>query len=315
MEIAMGRAPSPRPIFTNKFSIFHRFYYFCIRKVPFTMKRKHLFCELGPTAYAISLNKQIITRKIRNLISDRRLARLCEPDPAEGFPAVVYAHRSSMIKRGPGIDMQLQLNKVRNIALACSRIDGVVIRPGETFSFWHLVGRTSRANGFAPGRVLANGRLVAGVGGGLCNLANTLHILFMHSPLTVVELHHHSAALVPDPGGVRIPYSAGTSVNYNFLDLRFRNDTDRPVRLLARCEGDDLVAELRTTRPFSTEYRIVEENHHFHLAENGSYYRLSRIYRETVDRATGRILARKLKWDNRSRVMFDPALLPADQIR
>ena len=75
------------------------------------------------------------------------------------------------------------------------------------------------------------------------------------------------------------------------------------------------MAELRTTRPFSTEYRIVEENHHFHLAENGSYYRLSRIYRETVDRATGRILARELKWDNRSRVMFDPALLPADQIR
>lgn len=270
------------------------------------MKRKRLFCELGPWAYALSLQKQILTRKLNNLLSKEQFATELSP---EMLPVVVWRHSSNMIKRGPGIDERLQLNKADNIRLACSRMNGLIVNPGESFSFWKLVGKTSKRNGFSEGRVLINGRLVAGLGGGLCNLANTLHILFMHSPMTITELHHHSDALAPDPGGVRVPYSAGTSVNYNFLDLRFRNDSDQPVQIIARCEGDDLIAELRTVKEFPTTYRIVEEGHHFKKEDNGNYYRVSKIYRETLDRSTGKVLARELKWDNHSRVMFDPDLL------
>ena len=190
-----------------------------------------------------------------------------------------------MIKRGPGIDPQLQLNKADNIRLACSRMNGVIVNPGETFSFWKLVGKTSKRNGFAEGRVIVNGKLVAGVGGGLCNLANTINLLVMHSPMTITELHHHSDALAP------------------------------PVQLCAWCDGDDLCTELRTTMEFPTTYRLVEEDHHFHQEASGNYYRISKIYLETMDRTTGEVLERRLQWDNRSRVMFDPALIPAEQIR
>lgn len=274
--------------------------------------RKRLFCELGPWAYSLSLKKQIGVRKIRNLLTRERFAK---EHSKTLLPAVVASHRSNMIKKGPGISPQLQYNKAANIDLACRKMDGLIVKPGETFSFWHQVGKTSKRNGFSDGRVLVNGKLVAGVGGGLCNLANTLHLLFMHSPMTITELHHHSDALAPDPDGKREPYSAGTSVNYNFLDLRFRNDTDRPVQLSARCEEEDLVAELRTTEPFDTEYRIVEEDHHFHKEENGIFYRKSKIYRETIDKKTGKVVGRELKWDNRSKVMFDYDLIPKDQIR
>ena len=163
--------------------------------------------------------------------------------------------------------------------------------------------------------MIVNGKLVAGVGGGLCNLANTINLLVMHSPMTITELHHHSDALAPDPGGVRVPYSAGTSVNYNFVDYRFRNDTEQPVQLCAWCDGDDLCTELRTTMEFPTTYRLVEEGHHFHQEASGNYYRISKIYLETLDRTTGEVLERRLQWDNRSRVMFDPALIPPEQIR
>lgn len=276
------------------------------------MSEKRLFCERGPLAYAISLQKQILTRKWRNFRGNVKFARTYADEP---LGTIIHSHTSGMIKRGPGIDPELQHNKADNIRLACSRLDGLLIRPGETFSFWDRVGKTSRRNGFAKGRVLVNGKLVAGYGGGLCNLANTLHILFMHSPLTVVELHHHSDALAPDPDWVRTPYSAGTSVSYNYIDLRMRNDTDRDIQIIARCEGDTLVAELRTTTPFDVEYRIVEEGHHFHRAADGRYYRISKIYRETLDPESGRVLARELKWDNRSRVMFDAALIPPELIR
>ena len=273
-------------------------------------KKKRLFCELGPVAYQISLRKEILTRHLKNLAGRERFAR---ERTDTWLPVVVSSHSGDMIKRGPGIDPVLQQNKADNIRLACSRIDGIVVRPGETFSFWKLVGKTSRRNGFSEGRIIAGGRLVSGVGGGLCNLANTLCLLMLHSPVTFTELHHHSDALAPDPGNIRVPYSAGTSVSYNYLDLRFRNDTDQPVQLHTWCEGDFLRAEMRTTEEFPYLYRIAEEGHHFRK-EGEKYYPVSKIYRETYSRATGELLHRELNWDNHSEEMFDYALIPQDQI-
>ena len=273
---------------------------------------KKLFCELCPATYWLSRQKCIVVRRLRNLLSRTPMARTRQQ---ESLPVLVTSHTTHMIKRGPGIDPRLQQNKADNIRLAASRMDGLVIMPGETFSFWLCVGQTSRRNGFKDGRVLVNGKLQAGTGGGLCNLANTLHLLAIHSPLTVTELHHHSDALAPDPDGRRVPYSAGTSVNWNYLDLRFLNTTDQPLQLRVRCEGDELHAELRTTQEYPFTYRLSEEDHHFHREADGHYYRISRIYRETLDRQTGRLLDRQLKWRNHSRVHFDPSLIPPEQIR
>lgn len=275
-------------------------------------KKKKLFCEISPTTYAISLKKEILKRHIKNLMGSEKYATCHDDTP---LPVVVHVVSGNMIKRGPGIDPQLQQNKADNIRLACSKINRLVVSPGETFSFWQTVGKTSRKNGFADGRVLVNGRLVAGVGGGLCNLANTLCLLMLHSPMTITELHHHSDALTPDPGGRRVPYSAGASVNYNFIDLRFRNDTSQPVQLCTWCKGDDLHAEMRTTEEFPYTYRIAEEDHHFHQEDDGKYYRISRIYIETLDRTTNEVVKRELNWKNHSEVMFDYALIPPEQIR
>ncbi len=73
----------------------------------------------------------------------------------------------------------------------------MMIHPGETFSFWKTVGKTTKKNGYKEGRIIKNNRLIAGVGGGLCNLGNTLHLLVLHSPLKVTEFHKHSNALAP----------------------------------------------------------------------------------------------------------------------
>ncbi len=275
-------------------------------------KRRKLFCEISPLTYAISLRKGIITRHIQDFFTKEKFAT---EHTSELLPVVVSSHHGDMIKRGPGIDPVLQQNKADNIRLSCSRIDGLMIRPGQTFSFWRTVGKTSRRNGFKDGRVLVNGRLVAGVGGGLCNLANTLNLLVLHSPLTITELHHHSDALAPDPQGKHVPYSAGTSVNYNFIDYRFRNDTDQPVQLHTWCEGDDLCCELRAAEPYPWQYRLVEEDHHFHLEDDGRYFRRSKIYRETMDPSTGEVVKRELSWNNRSEVMFDYSLIPEEQKR
>lgn len=275
------------------------------------MKKRKLFCEISPTTYAIALKKQIITRHIKNFLGKDKWAHTFEQ---EKLPVLVASHHSNMIKRGPGIDPQLQLNKADNIRLACSKMNGLIINPGEAFSFWKYVGKTSKKNGFSEGRIIANGKLIAGVGGGLCNLANTINLTVLHSPMTITELHHHSDALAPDPDGKRVPYSAGTSVNYNFVDYRFCNNTSQPVQLCTWCDGDTLKTELRTTEQFPNTYSIVEEGHHFHKEDNGKYYRVSKIYIDTIDRSTGEIVNHKLHWNNHSEVMFDYSLIPAEQI-
>ena len=275
-------------------------------------KKKKLFCEISPLTYAISLQKEIAKRHIKNVLGKEKFAKNIL---AEKLPTIVFQSHNDMIKRGPGIDPTHQLNKAENIKLACSKINGVVINPGETFSFWKRVGKTSKKNGFAEGRVIVNGKLKAGLGGGLCNLANTINLLILNSPLTITEIHHHSDALAPDPNGVRVPYSAGTSVNYNFIDYRFRNDTDQPVQLCTWCEGDFLYTELRTSKQFPLEYRIVEEGHHFHQEANGKFYRISKIYREAIKRDSSEVVDRKLIWDNHSEVMFDYDQIPKEQIK
>lgn len=170
------------------------------------------------------------------------------------------------------------------------------------------MGKTTKRKGYRDGRILVRNHILPGIGGGLCNLANTIHRVVLVSPLTVTEFHKHSDALAPDEGP-RVPFSSGTSVFYNNGDYRFKNETDQTFQLLLWCDEDNLYAELRCERPLPCRYRIVEEGHHFQK-EGGKYYRVSKIYKETLDAQTGQLLHRELVLDNHSEVMYAPALIP-----
>ena len=275
------------------------------------MFKGKLFCEMNPVFYAISEQKEICRRHLKNLTGKDQFAK---DKRAQKLPVTVYAKTSGLIKRGPGIEPELQENKAVNIDLASKQINNIVIHPGETFSFWKTVGKTSKRKGYKAGRVIIANGLQPGTGGGLCNLSNTLHLLILHSPLTVTELWKHSDALAPDEGE-RHPFATGTSVSYNNIDYRFRNDTDQDVQLCTWVEGETLHAELRSEREFPYRYEITEEGHHFHKDDDGKYYRVSKIYRETYDKKTGEQVNKELIWDNHSMVMFDYDLIPKDQIQ
>lgn len=274
------------------------------------MPRRRQFCEINPLCYAIANQKEIAKRHLKNLLGRETFAKTVE---REKLPCVVSSHSSRLIKRGPGIDPELQENKAVNIRLACAKISGTVIHPGEVFSFWGTVGKTTTRKGYRDGRVLVGGRIEAGTGGGLCNLGNTIHLLVIHSPLEVVEFHQHSDALAPDEGK-RVPFSSGTSVCYNSVDYRFRNNTDQDVQLLVWCDQEKLYGELRCEREFPWRYELVEEEHRFQK-EGEKFYRRSKIYRQAIDRATGEVIKKELILDNRSEVLYDYDLIPKDQIR
>lgn len=272
-------------------------------------KKDRLFCNINPTCYAISVQKGICVRHIRNFLSKETFAKT---KSNEKLLCVISSHSSTLIKRGKGIDPVLQENKAVNIRLACEKLNGMIIRPGETFSFYKTVGKATKRKGYKAGRFIQDGMLIAGMGGGLCNLGNTLHLLVLHSPLKVTEVHFHSDALAPD-AGKRVPFSSGTSVCYNYIDFRFVNNTDQNVQLLLWCEDDLLWGELRGEHQPDCTYRITEDNHHFQK-EGEKFYRVSQIYKETLNPVTGAILQRELIRDNHSEVMFDYELIPRDLI-
>lgn len=273
-------------------------------------KEKKLFCEISPVTYAISESKEKCKRYLQDFLSKEKFA---ETKINGKLPNVVSSCSSELIKRGKGIDPELQRNKAVNIKIASAQINGIVIHPGEVFSFWRTVGKITRRKGYRDGRIISGNKLMPGLGGGLCNLGNTIHVLVLHSPLTVMEFHGHSDALAPDHGE-RIPFSSGTSVSYNYIDYRFKNNTEQDVQLLLWCKDGKLYGELRSEREYPQRYELYEEDHHFHK-EGKKYYRISKIYRKVIDRASGEIMARELIRDNHSEVMFDYSQIPEELIR
>ncbi len=273
-------------------------------------KRRKLFCELNPACYAISMQKEIVKRHIKDF---RSKEKFCKTINKKKLPNLVTEYSSGIIKRGKGIDLTLQKNKAVNIDLACQKINGMIIHPGEVFSFWKVVGKPTKRKGYKDGRVIEKNKLKPGLGGGLCNLGNTIHRMVLHSPLDIVESHHHSDALAPDEGN-RIPLSTGTSISYNNIDLRFKNNTDQDIQILLRCYKGKLIGELRSEKKFQYTYDLIEENHHF-KKEGKKYFRLSKVYRETFDRKTKKLIKKELVRDNHSEVMFDYELIPKELIR
>lgn len=269
-----------------------------------------LFCEISPTTYKISLKKEILKRHIQNFKQGRKFSKTRKESL---LPNVVSSHSIKLIKRGPGIDINLQKGKATNIQIAAQTLNHIIIKPGEEFSFWSLVGNTTKRKGYQEGRVIFNEEVVPGIGGGLCNLANLLHLLIVHSPMEITEFHAHSDALDPDKGE-RKPFANGTSVQYNNQDYRFKNNTDQVMQLRTWVDNEILFGELRSESQFPFTFQIIEEDHHF-KKEGDHYYRNSMIYREKLDRKTEEILGKELILKNHSMVMYDPNLIPKEMIR
>lgn len=268
------------------------------------------FCDINPLFFAISTQKGIIQRNIKDFISNTKFAKTKRKEKLDN---IISSYSSNLIKKGKGVDPVLQENKAVNIRLASSQINEIIIKPGEVFSFWRTIGKVNKRTGYKEGRVIKDNKLIPGTGGGLCNLANTINNLILNSPLEIVEFHKHSDALAPD-NGKRIPLANGTSVSYNYIDYRFKNNTNQNIQLLLWCDDEKLYGELRSEKGFPWKYQLIEENHHFEK-EGDKYYRVSQIYRDTIEKETGNIIKKELIWDNHSMVMFDYDLIPKELIK
>lgn len=189
---------------------------------------------------------------------------------------LVKNHRSLILRPLKDVDMRLQENKRTNLRLAVARMNGVQIRPGETFSVWKLVGRPTRRKGYLEGLVLQNGTICSGTGGGLCQLGNLLFWLFAHSPLTITERYRHGYDVFPDVNR-NVPFGAGATLSYNYIDLQVRNDSDQTFLLQLWLDDEYLNGNLFSDAVQQQVYHIEERDHTMQQQFWGGYTRHNRI--------------------------------------
>ena len=214
------------------------------------MKRK-LFCEISPLTYKISMEKEILVRHIKDIFSNNKLSNNKIEDK---LPVVIYKHNSLIRRKLGNINMELQENKAKNLSLAAPKLNGIIIKPGETFSFWNLVGRCLEKEGYKEGLTIAKGKPSSGIGGGMCQLTNLIHWMILHSDMEIIEHHHHDQIdLFPDYKRV-IPFGTGTSIVYNYLDYRFKNTTNLTYQLIIYVTDEYLCGELRSNNNQESKY-------------------------------------------------------------
>ncbi len=254
-------------------------------KLYFTMKR-YLEWYLGSKAYA----------------TDKKEAKL---------DYVVFRHKTPLLRELKNVDMWMQYNKIENLKIAIKNLNGIIIQPGETFSYWRLIGKPTASKGYKEGMVLSYGEVKKGVGGGLCQLSNLIYWMTLHTTLNVTERYRHSYDVFPDSNR-RLPFGSGATCSYNYLDLQIYNDTAYPYQLILYLTEDELIGEWRTNVEESNNYEVYEAKHWFTHEYWGGYIRHNVLRRRVFNHKMEPIDDQYIT-ENHAIMMYQPYLADGSQ--
>ena len=217
------------------------------------------------------------------------------------------AHSTPMLRELRNVAMWLQHNKVASLTVAASCLDGLILQPGQTFSFWRLVGKPSARRGFKVGMVLRNGTVQQGIGGGLCQMTNLVYWMAIHTDLSITERWRHGFDVFPDSGRTQ-PFGSGATCSWNYIDLQIENRTADTYQLRVWIDGGQLCGEWRADQAALNRFRIVERNHATRHEWWGGYSRHNELWRIRQDAMTAESLGEEFLTENHAVMMYQPFL-------
>lgn len=144
----------------------------------------------------------------------------------EAFPDLLSQFSTSFTSSG--------YNRSNNIILSSAKLNGLVLMPGEEFSYNQAVGQRTRAAGFREAGAYSNGKVVQEVGGGICQVSSTLYNAVLYANLEIVERTNHYF----NSGYVKAGLDA--TVSWGGPDFRFRNNRNYPIRIVTDTSGKKL---------------------------------------------------------------------------
>lgn len=124
-----------------------------------------------------------------------------------------------------------QVERSSNVATAAGRINGTVLEPGETFSTIKVIKDRTEANGYKSAPEYSSGKVVSGIGGGVCQVSTTLYNAVLNAELKVVERSPHSMVVA------YVPVSRDAAISGDYKDFKFKNSTDYPIYIMGSASG------------------------------------------------------------------------------
>lgn len=122
-------------------------------------------------------------------------------------------------------------NRNTNLKLACQALNGLVLNPGEVFSFNDALGQRTSAKGYKPAPAYSGDVLVDTVGGGICQVSSTLYCATLLADLQTVSRINHGFPVS------YIDYGLDATVSWGSPDFQFKNSTSFPIKIEAEVSG------------------------------------------------------------------------------
>lgn len=205
------------------------------------------------TAFSLSHNGQIIDMpalkksvydKLTSLVTNNKPMRIIIKVPIIVVKPTVTNENvnsfgiSELIGEGTSLFQHSIENRIYNISLAASRLNGVLIAPGEVFSFDKTLGDVSSFTGYKQAYVIENGRTVLGDGGGVCQVSTTLFRAALNAGLPIVErsAHAYRVGYYEQDSGPGID----AAVYSPTVDLKFKNDTGHHILIQSYADTANL---------------------------------------------------------------------------
>ena len=144
-----------------------------------------------------------------------------------------------------------QIGRSHNVALAASKLNNLIFKDGDEFSYNDLVGQRTIAAGFQYANVYVGNKIEQGVGGGICQVSSALYAAALCANLEIVERVNHSMPVSYMPAGM------DATVSYGSIDLKIKNNTGYPIRLEAFAVDGNMTVNIYGTREDDSYDEIV----------------------------------------------------------
>lgn len=238
----------------------------------------------------------------RKMMNDENVYSTKKESP---FEYVVYETKSLLINENSGQDIKYQYNKVHNLKLATATMNGLVIDPGEAFSFWWLVKDAQKDEPFKPGLNLIRGKLSEVEGGGLCQLSVVLYELFLHSMLTTIERTGHDSLSIYN--ATTKTHAMDATINEGWLDLKMKNNTEHRYQLVFEFDEEYMYAKiLMDTKP---DYKkTIYNQFYYYYYDNQVVYLKSSVDCIIEQPELNSVISQHLYTDT-TRIDFDISLI------